>query len=109
MTADQMRRALELNGVAASLHRKLTTFVLLRRDANHSEKLWCGPPSQFDREKYSAEPVAIPEEARRYVFRLWKKETAKKLNEIIRELNQLGASHDFKLIEFSPHTGEPVL
>jgi hypothetical protein len=52
--------------------------------------------------------VPIPEEARAYVFRLWRKSIAAQFNDRVRQLNQLGASHPFALIEFSPMTGDPL-
>lgn len=108
MTPDQMRRALELHSLAQKLKRQLDEFVLLKRDsATQGEIISVGDPVIYKTREYHRISVPIPEDARRYVFRLWRKETARKYNDCVRELNKIGATHSFRLVEFSNMTGEP--
>jgi hypothetical protein len=108
MTVEQMQRAMQLIAAAKDAKRKLTEFVLLKRDYNtQGETVQVGDPVRFRDKEWHRVNVPIPEAARQYVFRLWRKEVAQQFNAAVRELNQLGASHDFTLIEFSPVTGEP--
>lgn len=108
MTTEQMRRALELVSTAEKLKRQMDKFVLLVRDnSTRGETILVGDPVSYKQGEYHRVDVPIPEAARRYVFRLWRKEIAQKFNAAVRELNQLGASHEFRLVEFSEQTGEP--
>ena len=110
MTADQMRRALELTSTAARLSRQLKDFVLIKIDDSRGsyERIWVGTPVSYEQGKYSPESFQIPETARRYVFNLWRKDTALRYNRAVRELNQLGVDHQFDLIKFSEATGNPL-
>lgn len=107
MTADQMRHSLELISRADSLQKKLTKYVLLKRDsATRGETIQVGDPVLYRKDEYHRTDVTIPEEARRYVFNLWRRDIARQFNEVVRELNQLGVSHKFNLVKFSQVTGE---
>lgn len=109
MTAEQMRRSLELIAVAERLRRHLKDYVLLKRvdPRDTNERICVGTPSQ-QAGSYSPEYFQIPETARRYVFNLWRKETSLRYNQAVRELNQLGVEHQFELIKFSEATGNPL-
>lgn len=98
MTEPQMRRALELISQCRTLRRQLDTFVLLKRDSgNRGETIQVGDPVSYRNGEYHRVDVAIPEEARRHVFALWRKGVAQQYNAAVRELNQLGAAHEFAL------------
>lgn len=100
MTEEQMRRALVLISEAATLKRQLDTFVLTKRDAaTRGETIQVGDPALGSSGGYNRIDVAIPEEARRHVYRLWRKDVAIKFNAAVRELNQLGAHHGFDLLK----------
>lgn len=108
MSEADMRRALMLISDAKSAQRQLNEYVLLVRDSSKKgETIQVGDPVTYRNNEYHRLDVPIPEDARRYVFRLWRKEVARRFNAMVRELNQLGASHDFKLVGFDPATGEP--
>lgn len=99
LTAEQMQRAIGIQNEAKKLKGQLDTFVLLKRDSLCKEVIALGHPEQFKKDSYWRVETPIPEEARRYVFRLWQREIALKLNARIRELNQLGVLHDLRLVE----------
>ncbi len=110
MTQEQMQRALSLISSAERLRSQFDKYVLLKRDSgNRGETIQVGDPVMYRKGEYHRIDVPIPEEARRLVFNLWRKEVALKYNETVRELNQLGASHGFELIRFSQMTGEPIV
>lgn len=109
MTEAEMRRALELVNSARSIRRELDTWVLLRRDYSTGETILLGEPINAGRpNEYHRHNVPIPAAARQHVFKLWRKGRAETFNQLVRELNQLGAAHEFQLIQFSPATGEPL-
>lgn len=110
MTELQMRRALELLSAAAKLRRQFDTFVLLKLDnaTRDKETISVGEPSQHNKGEYFRVSFPIPEDARRYVFNIWRRDIAHKYNEYVRELNQLNVSHSFKLIRFDTATGAPT-
>lgn len=98
MTIEDMQRAIGIKAEAEKLKRQLDTYVLLRRDSTCKEVIALGHPEQFKKDSYWRLETPIPEEARRYVFRLWQRETALKYNAYVRELNQIGVTHDLALI-----------
>lgn len=99
MTEEQMRRALELCQRGRALRKQYDTFVLLKREyTTPKEVIYVGEPSRVKGDYFGTE-VAIPDEARRHVFNLWKRDIALKHNAIVRELNQLGMTHDLTKIE----------
>lgn len=110
MTEPQMRRALELLATAAKLRRQFDTFVLLKSDptTRSKETISVGEPSQHNKGEYLRVDFQIPEDARRYIFNIWRRDIAYKYNEYVRELNQLNVSHSFKLIRFDTATGAPA-
>lgn len=98
MTPEQMRRALELNSSASNLRKQFDTYKLLLKDQHSKEEvLNVGNPA--GRDQYNRITVPIPEAARRHVFHLWRREIALRHNAIVRELNQLGATHAHELIK----------
>lgn len=97
MDAATMRRALELESNARRLLKQHNEYVLLRVDSSATpEVINVGDPVNFRKDEYHRMKVAIPQEARRYVFGLWKRETALKYNAIVRELNQIGMTTDLR-------------
>jgi hypothetical protein len=108
MNAEQMQRAIAIEANAKRLKKQFDTYVLLRKEGWTQEVLNVGDPVQFKEGQYNRIEVPIPEEARRFVFRCWRKEIALKFNEAVRELAQLGMTTDLRLIKFSPATGEPL-
>ena len=107
MTRDDMQRGIALLGEADKLHRQLTNFVLLKRSDPASEYVSLGDPVTYKQGDYHLVKMPLTDELRRLAFRMWRKETALKFNNYVRELNQLGVTHNHRLIEFSPQTGEP--
>lgn len=108
MTSEQMRRGLEVEAAARKIKKQFDTWVLLKLDGGATaEVINVGDPVSFKEGEYHRMKVQIPDVIRRLAFRQWRKELAFKYNEHLRELNQLGVSHDLRLIEFSPATGEP--
>lgn len=97
LTAEQMQRAIGIEAHAKKLKNQLDTYVLLKRDSVCKEVISLGHPEQFKKDSYWRVETPIPEEARRYVFRLWQRETTLKYNALVRELNQIGILHDLKL------------
>lgn len=98
MTADQMREGLSLLSEAEKLRRQLDKFILLKRDSNASgETIQVGDPVLYREREYHRLNVPIPEDARRLVFNLWRREVARQYNAKVRQLNQLGVSHSFSL------------
>lgn len=103
LTAEQMRRALELQGRAKQLKDNFDKCVLMSAAKHYGttkETILVGTPTgfSFDR-KYDTMNVEIPEAARRHVFNLWRKDIAQKYNAIVRELNQIGMRHGLTAIE----------
>ncbi len=100
MRREQMRHALAIEAEVSKLKKQLDEWVLLKLDSNSAKEIInVGDPISFRTNEYHRMQVAIPEAARRYVFRLWQREIALKLNEKIRELNQLGMTHGLQLVE----------
>lgn len=98
MDQAQMREGLALIDQAAKLRKQLDTYVLLKRDAStRGETIQVGDPITYRTNEYHRTDVPIPEEARRHVFNLWRREVAGQYNEKVRRLNQLGVSHSFVL------------
>ncbi len=91
LNADKMRHALAVQKSAIALKKQHDTYVLLKRE--NKEFVLAGDPVSYRTNEYHRTEIQIPEEARRYVFNLWKREIALKYNAAVRELNQLGMDH----------------
>ena len=98
LTTEQMQRAIDIKARAEKLKRQLDTYVLLKRDSACKEVISLGHPEQFKKDSYWRLETPIPEAARRYVFRLWQRETTLKYNALVRELNQIGVLHELNLL-----------
>ena len=98
MTEAQMREALEWKSKADRLRKKIDTFVLLKRDDYTKEVVCLGEPKQFSKSDYFRVEVPLPDELRRYAFRLWKRETTLEYNKACRKLAQLGLSSEHTII-----------
>lgn len=101
-TIEQASRAMTVENSARGLKKMLDTYVLLQ-SGGRSEQIVVGPIGRDN--MGNPHLVNIPESARRHVFNLWRKETALRYNELVRELAQLGVTTDLRLVEFSPVTG----
>jgi hypothetical protein len=79
--------------------------VLLKKDsASAEEVINVGDPVSYKKGEYHRQRIAVPEEARRYIFALWKRELALAYNQKVRELNQIGMLHGLPLLPIDrPH------
>lgn len=100
MNAETMRRALTLEEHAKKLKNQHDTYVLLKRRTGFTqlENINVGSQKEFKTGEFHSLTVEIPEEARRHVFNLWKRDVRLKYNAIVRELNQIGMKTDLRLI-----------
>lgn len=100
-----MRRALSLKAQAEKLLFQYNEWVLVQMDsASHKEIINAGDPVQYKKDSYHRVEIPISGEARRYIFRLWKREIGLKYNACVRELNQIGMAHGLQLITLErPH------
>ena len=106
MNTETMRRAIEVEAAAKRLKKQIDEYVLLKRDSSsRPEEINVGDPVQYRNGEYHRVTVPIPESMRRLMFNLWRKETAIKYNEYVRELAQLGVKTDLQLISFSASDG----
>lgn len=105
MDIPTMRRAIGLESEARALLKQYETYVLLQPDSYmKKETINVGDPVTYKTNQYHRIEVEIPTKARRYVFNLWRKEIALKYNTKVRELNQIGALTDLRLIPIQePH------
>ena len=109
MTPETMRHALAVEAQARKIKQQFDQYVLLKIDpASQKEVINVGDPVTYRQNEFHRMQVAIPEAARQYVFRLWRKEIALKFNEHVRKLAQLGMTTDLRQIEFSSVSGEPL-
>ena len=109
MTLEQMNRGIAAHREAVAIKAKFDGWVLLKADQyTKPEVVNVGEPVLYKKGEYHRTEIQIPEEIRRLAFRLWRKDLALKFNALIRELNQLGVSHAFTLIQFNPQTGDPA-
>lgn len=101
MNRDLMREALAAEQNARAIKKKLDTFVLLKREAyeRDREKICLGDPISFRTDEYHRVEVSLPEEARRWVFRLWRREQQLAYNALVRRIAQIGMQTDLQLIE----------
>jgi len=90
MTPEQMQEALGWKARADKLREKLDGWVLLQRDAYVKEVICVGEPVSYKKGDYHRVEVAVPDEIRRYAFRLWKRQIALEYNEACRKLAQFG-------------------
>lgn len=97
MTADQMKDALAWKVVADKLRTQLDEYVLLKRDAFVKEVVCLGDPIRFKQNDYHRVEVPMPDEARRFAFRLWQYETTLKYNDACRRMAQYGLVSDHAL------------
>lgn len=99
MTSEQMNEALGWHRKADDLRRKLDTFVLLQRDSYTKEVICCGEPVRYKKDEYRRVEMPVPDEVRRYAFRVWQRETTLAYNEACRKLAQFGVTSDHCLRE----------
>jgi len=108
MTIDQARRAISVEAEARKIKYQFDQWVLLSRDSySKDEVINVGDPVQYKKGEYHRMTIVIPDAVRRLAFRQWRKELAINFNKLVRELNQLGVSHDMSLIQFNAATGDP--
>ncbi len=108
MTTDKMRRAISIEAEARKLKKQFDEYVLLKVDSGCTrEVINVGDPVSYRKGEYHRVEIAIDETVRRLAFRAWRKNVALKFNEYVRELAQIGASTDLRLIAFSAATGDP--
>lgn len=100
-----MRRALTLKSEADALLKKYKEWVLLKKEgSSEKEVINVGDPVLYKKDQYNRQVIAVPEEARRYIFALWKRELALEYNKKVRELNQIGMLHGLTLLPIErPH------
>jgi len=105
MDAETMHRAIQLEHNAKKLREQHDKYVLLRRDSyTKPEIINAGDPFLYKEKDYHRVEIPIPDEARRYIFALWKREIALKYNSIVRELNQIGMTTDLRPLSIErPH------
>ena len=104
MKPELMREALSADQKAREIKRKLEEFVLLKRDTYGAdkEKIVLGNPVTYRQGECHRVEVPVPEEVRRWAFRLWRREQQLVYNALVRRINQIGMATDLDLIEVEP-------
>ena len=104
MKPELMREALAAEQNARQIKKKLDTYVLLKREAyeRDKEKIMLGDPVTYRQGEYHRVEVPLPEEVRRWAFRLWRREQQLAYNTLVRRLAQIGMDTDLTLIEVEP-------
>jgi hypothetical protein len=97
MTPEQMKDALAWKQKADKLRTQLNEFVLLQRDSYTKEVVCLGEPVSYKKGEFHRVEVPIPDEVRRYAFRVWKRETTLQYNDACRKIAQLGLVTDHAL------------
>ena len=94
MNLEQIERARELLAFCKTSTYKLKNYVLLQQ--THEVKV--GDQTQSRHDRMVALTVTVSAEAFKGAFAWWKDDLTKRYNAAVRELNQLGVTHEYRLL-----------